>query len=218
LLLNYKFEKNIDANSDYFVNRSLIAARVYILGGRPALGMAVYPFLLEKKTILYIIRELFARYREKIPDSTWESFLKQETPLLLFWFKMTALMNQENDDDDEEEDDENYEEEYEDTSMSDILICNALFVVHDYRAAKKKLESSPYFSEYDRDIYEWYDEPGYNGEADLLGILTISSKKMALVTSSPELRERGKFLLLSVCRDIVSHDRDFEGLQDLENL
>jgi hypothetical protein len=215
LLLNYKFEKEIDANSDYYVNGSIVAARVYTFGGMPVLGLSFYPFFIKKKTILHVMHELFAIYSEKIPDSTWENFLREGIPLTHYWFEMMNLMNNENIEDDEE-DEENYDEEYQDAIMSDILICNALFFVLDYRAVKKKIETTPYFSKYDEDIYEWYDEPGEKGEANILGMITISREKLALVTGSPELREKGKFLLLSVCRDIIRHNKDFEGIEDIE--
>lgn len=202
LLLNYKCEIDAKGTSD-FPNGSLVAARVIILGGIPTIGLGFYPFISKKKILLKIVRELFAEYQKVMPDSTLESFLKKANPLLLLWFEFMHLMNEE-------------DGKEEGAEISQIIVYTALFDVLDYRAAKKRLANIPHVNKFEKDVYEWTQEPGEAEEAELLGMITITNEKMALTTGSPELREKGKFLLLSVCRGIISHDTDCVETKYLE--
>ncbi|MDP2982386.1 MAG: hypothetical protein Q8O92_03545 [Candidatus Latescibacter sp.] len=194
LLLNYRCEIDSKGTLD-FLNGSLVLARVITLGGKPTLGLGFYPFEIKKNSFLKMIRELFAEYQKQSPDSTLESFLKKKTPLLLLWFEFRRVLNHEDGREEEEE-------------ISEIIMYTSLFDVLDNRAVKKRLATIPHFNKFKKDTFEWTGEPGDAEEAELQGIITITNEKMALVTASPELRERGKFLLLSACRGIIHHDTD----------
>ncbi|MHB9027149.1 MAG: hypothetical protein ACYC9O_00120 [Candidatus Latescibacterota bacterium] len=198
LILGDEFELNgaeITGDSD----RLMAGARRIALDGRLTAGMATYPFpIKEKEYLLEEIQVGFEDYRIDEPEATLEEYLQVADPLPDIW-----LDGFEEDDFEEGEDD-----------GGSAVTYTALFDILDKKQTLAKLRTAPSLHKVEKDVFEWIDDPD-DPEQESRGAVVIMESGLALGAYTPEMREAGKIMLLSVCSGLIRHRTDLEVDEDL---
>jgi hypothetical protein len=175
----------------------LAGARRIVLDGSPITGMAMYPFPFEEKEyLLQELREELATCRIEEPDTSMEECLRVIDPIPDLWL------------DGFEEDDETGGED-----AAPGITYAALFDILDRKGTLAKLRTIPSLHAMEKDVFEWIDDPN-DPEQESRGAVVVEENGMVLGAYTPEMREAGKIMLLSVCSGLIRHRRDLEVNED----
>jgi hypothetical protein len=203
LLLGDEFElkgAEITGGSDM----AWAGVRRIVLDGHLTAGIATYPFLIEEKEdLLEAIREDFEDFRIDEPEADMEEYLRIVDPIPNIWLEGF-----------EEDDFEDGDFEGQGDDGSPPVTYTALFDVLDRKRTLSKLRTSPSLHKVEKNVFEWIDNPD-DPEQESRGTVVIMEDNMAFGAFTPEMREAGKIMLLSVCSGLIRHRTDLEVNEDL---
>ena len=177
--------------------RSLMAGRRIVLDGQMTMGLGYYPLENEMKDeILEEISEGYTSYCDDNPGASMEQYLKNIDPLPDMWLECFENEEEIDLDDLPEEAHSAFFQIVGDTTK-------VLEKLHTISSLEDVSDGEPSFL--------WI-ENSEDVDPKQCGVIAISNGYMVLGAFSPELREAGKIMLLSVCSGLIIHsyDRDFD--------
>jgi len=173
---------------DIFAARLLHVDNKYIMSG------CVYPYAIRaKEGILADIKSNYEDFRQDYPDAAMDEYLKQNSEdFNFYWYELLqnttpmALYT---------------------SSGEPLVFAEAVFDLHDKDAVLAGLPKIKGI-ELEGDNFIWFDKRDKEGNATVLGWITVHDNQLTLRCNSQKGCERGKALLLAKMSGFLSHVGD----------